>query len=935
MKKRSDIRSVFYFYTMRSFIKEVLDDIQKKERDISQLTFILPSKRAGTFLKDILSKSIDKTIFAPEILSIEEFVESLSELNYASNTELLFIFYQVYQELTPESQQETFDQFSKWGQLLLQDFNEIDRYLINADHIFDYLKSIKEINHWSLAEQQTPYIKNYLAFWNRLKIYYNRFREVLILNKKGYQGLVYRQAAHSLEPYIASQPNKKHVFIGFNALNKAEERIIQELLQKDLASIYWDIDTAFLDNPIHDAGLFIRQHLKTWPYFKQNDLNWIGENYKSVKNIHTIAIPKNIGQVKYIGELLNTLPQADLKRTAIVLGDETLLMPLLNSIPQKVDAINITMGLPLKSVPLASLFDMLFKIQKNHTNQLYYKDVVAILSHSFIQSVLTHDNDNYGNHIVNYIQSNNIVTIPVEKMMSLVTSKQNVISLLFQSWDNSPEKAFQNCFQLILTLKAEFDLDKSKNLLSLEYLYRFNQIFNELQRYNTTYKLISNSTTLYYLYKELLSSETLDFQGEPLQGLQIMGMLESRVLDFETVIISSVNEGILPAGKSTNSFIPFDVKIENGLPTYKEKDAVYTYHFYRLLQRAKNVYIIYNTEPDVLNGGEKSRFITQLQIENIHEIKHSIVAPKVEVAQKSFKVIQKTEAVVKRLQQIAHNGFSPSSLTNYIRNPLDFYYDKVLKIKNFEDVEETVAANTLGSVIHQTLEDFYTPHKGHYLTEDHLQQMKTLINGNVTHHFKSFYKEGDMTKGKNLIILEVAKRYILNFINKEIETLKAGHQIKIIDLEKELDILLNIPELDFNVRLKGTVDRIDEFDGTLRIIDYKTGKVSQGQVEIIDWEDITLDYDKYSKSFQILAYAYMMNENQQFSQSIEAGVISFKNLQGDYFLKFGKKSSSHSRDKDQSISQDTLDAFHLELKKLIIEICDPEIDFIEKEVRQF
>src|SRR5690606_5360394 len=308
---------------------------------------------------------------------------------------------------------------------------------------------------------------------------------------------------------------------------------------------------------------------------------------------------------------------------------------------------------------------------------------------------------------------------------------------------------------------------KSKNLLALEYLYRFNQIFNELQRYNLKYNLISNSTTLYYLYRELLSSETLDFKGEPLQGLQIMGMLESRVLDFETVIISSVNEGILPAGKSTNSFIPFDVKLENGLPTYKEKDAVYTYHFYRLLQRAKNVYIIYNTEPDVLNGGEKSRFITQLQIENIHNVKHSIVVPKVEVAQKKFKIIKKTEGVMTRLQQIASNGFSPSSLTNYIRNPLDFYYQKVLKIQSFEDVEETVAANTLGSVIHQTLEDFYTPYKGQMLTEAHLKKMKTLINDSVSLHFKSFYKEGDMTKGKNLIILEVAKRYISNFINKE------------------------------------------------------------------------------------------------------------------------------------------------------------------------
>lgn len=920
---------------MTSFLKEVLDDIQNKGHDLSQLTFILPSKRAGTFLKDIISKSIDQTIFAPEILSIEEFVESLSELYYASSTELLFSFYQVYQELTPETERDSFDQFAKWGQLLIQDFNEIDRYLIDADHIFDYLKAIKEINHWSLSEEQTPYIKNYLAFWNRFKIYYYGLKEALILNKKGYQGLVYRQAANSLDAYMASYPNKQHVFIGFNALNKAEERIIQELIQQDLADIYWDIDAAFLEHPIHDAGLFIKQHFKNWHFFKENKPKWIGDHYRQEKNINTIAVPKNIGQVKYIGELLDALPSSDLKKTAIVLGDENLLMPLLNSIPEKVEGINVTMGLPLKSVPLASLFDLLFKIQKNHTNQLYYKDVIAILSHSFIQSVLVHEDFNYSNQVINYIQKNNIVTLSVEQITALVEPKQDVILLLFQSWGKDAQQAFTQCSELILVLKEHLAKEKSKNLLSLEYLYRFSQIFNELQHYNTTYNLIQNSTTLYYLYKELLSSETLDFQGEPLEGLQIMGMLESRVLDFETVIISSVNEGILPAGKSTNSFIPFDVKIENGLPTYKEKDAVYTYHFYRLMQRAKNIYIIYNTEPDVLNGGEKSRFITQLQIEKLHNINHVIVAPKVEIAQKAPKVIEKSESVIKRIQEIASSGFSPSSLTSYIRNPIDFYYQKVLKIQSFDDVEETVAANTLGSVIHETLEEFYTPYKGQFLMESELKQMKLLINDRVTHHFKMLYKEGDMTKGKNLIILEVAKRYILNYINKEIEALKDGHEIRIIDLEKEFDVVVPIPELNFEVRLKGTVDRIEEFDGVLRIIDYKTGKVNQGQVEIVDWEDITLDYDKYSKSFQILAYAYMMNETKPLTSAIEAGIISFKNLQGDYFLKFATKSSTHSRTKNHAISTDTLEAFEMELKKLILEICNPDTKFIEKEVKQF
>ncbi len=918
---------------MTSFIEDVIVDLQKKEVDFSQLTFVLPSKRAGVFLTHYLSINLNKTLFAPEIISIEEFVENLSDLKYSSNTELLFEFYEVYLTITPKEQIEPFDSFSKWAQLLLQDFNEIDRYLIPPDSIFDYLKAIKELNHWSLAIEQTDSVKNYISFWTRLKTYYHELRDKLIALKKGYQGLVYREAVDGLEHYIASNTNKKHVFIGFNALNKAEEIIIQELLQQELALIYWDIDETFINNPIHDAGLFMRSHKSDWSYFEQHLFNWISSHYKSEKNIEVIGTPKNVGQVKYIGELLNNIQnkQLNVNNTAVVLGDETLLMPLLNSIPKGIDAINITMGLPIKSVPLASLFEELFQIHKKTSSTFYYKDVISILSHQFIKPLFGLDSENYSDSIVQHIQNNNIVYLSHNKLRELAKEKVNVIDLIFDSWNDSPDTAIKNCSRLILTIKDFLDIEKSSNLLALEYLFRFNEIFNELQSLNTTYHHINNISTLLSLYKELLKSETLDFKGEPLQGLQIMGMLESRVLDFETVIISSVNEGILPAGKSNNSFIPFDVKLENGLPTYKEKDAVYTYHFYRLLQRAKNIYILYNTEPDVLNGGEKSRFITQLEIENLHPINHYIVSPRVPSIVHQLKVIKKTDNVLHTIKSIAEKGFSPSSLTNYIRNPIDFYYEKILGIKSYDEVEETVAANTLGTVIHETLEDFYIPILNEVLTEQHLETMKSSIETTVEKHFKSCYKEGDITKGKNLIIFEIAKRYVNNFLNKELETVKAGNIIKIIALEKEIRVPIPIPELGFPVYLKGTVDRIDEFNGVTRIIDYKTGKVEQNKVEVVNWEDITTDYDTYSKSFQVLTYAYMLNELQSFSNYVEGGIISFKNLQGDYFLKFSKKDKTgRGATKDSNISQETIADFSIELKKLIIEICNPHIDFVEK-----
>ncbi|MDX1277320.1 PD-(D/E)XK nuclease family protein [Oceanihabitans sediminis] len=915
---------------MTTFILDVLEDLKKQDRNLSELIFILPSKRAGIFLKNQISQVVNHTIIAPQIISIEEFVEDLSQLKKTSNTELLFVFYKVYLELTKKEDQESFDSFSKWAQILLQDFNEVDRYLIPQEKIFNYLSAIQDLKHWSLEEPKTEFVKKYLAFWNKLNTYYTKFTEELLKNKTAYQGLIYREAVENIESYIQSNKEKQHIFLGFNALNKAEENIIQELLQNELAEIYWDVDKHFFDNPIHDAGLFTRQHFKNWNFFRDNDFNWKTNHYSEEKNIKVFGVPKNIGQAKFIGGLLKDLQKedTDLKQTAVILADENLLTPTLNALPESIDALNITMGFPLQSIPLASLFEQIFQIHKKANNTFYYKDVIAIISHQFIRPLFRKENTDVASKITNTILTNNLVYISIDRLKELAPASSEILDTLFVLKENRVKSMLKNCSNLILSIKKDLDKNKALNKLSLEYLFRFNELFNELTRLNTSYNYIQDMHTLHSIYKELLSSATLDFQGEPLQGLQVMGMLESRVLDFETVIISSVNEGVLPSGKTNNSFIPFDVKLQNKLPTYKEKDAVYTYHFYRLLQRAKNVYILYNTEADILTGGEKSRFITQLELEGVHKIKHSIVTPKVEACFSELIEIEKTVAVLNKIQAIAERGFSPSSLTNYMRNPIDFYYQKVLGIAEQEDVEESVAFNTLGTVVHNTLEDLYEDFVGEVLTVEKLKSQKSKITERITHHFINEYKEGDITTGKNLIIYEIAKRYVLNFINLEIDDVQKGNEIKIIALEDKSIATLKIPELDFDIKLTGKVDRVDSYNGTTRIIDYKTGKVEKNQVEIADWEAITTDYKKYSKSFQVLLYAYMMHQENKIEFPLEAGIISFKNLKAG-FLKFAAK---EEKKKNTFITQETLDNFEIELKKIILEICNLEINFIEKEV---
>jgi ATP-dependent exoDNAse (exonuclease V) beta subunit len=373
------------------------------------------------------------------------------------------------------------------------------------------------------------------------------------------------------------------------------------------------------------------------------------------------------------------------------------------------------------------------------------------------------------------------------------------------------------------------------------------------------------------------------------------------------------------------------LKQQFGLPRFTEKDAIYTYHFYHLLHRSQNITLLYNNQSDGINPGERSRFLLQLEIERQtnHSIEKIVLGQSLNIQSKEPKKIVKTEEVCERLQEIASKGFSPSALTTYIRNPLDFYFQKILKISEFEEVEETVAANTLGTIVHDTLEVFYKPYEGEWLSFDILMSMKKQIDKEVSKQFASTFKGGNFHKGKNLIIFEVAKRYISNFIDHEISEIKAGNKIKIIQIETKLDVQLPMPELNFPVKIGGKVDRVDEYNGQLRIIDYKTGKVEQRDLEIVDWEEITMDF-KYSKVLQVLAYATMINKEIPIVKA-EAGIISFKNLSHG-FLKFATKPAPRSSKKDYNIDSNTLDLYRTELKKLILEICDPTIPFIEKEV---
>jgi PD-(D/E)XK nuclease superfamily len=926
------LNGFFYFYKMSkpTFLHLLAQEILKNYSDkLSELIIVLPNKRAKVFLLDELKKLVTNNTFAPEIISIEDFIQNIAGIRSIDNVELLFEFYEVYLSLTENEKKEPFENFANWAKTLLQDFNEIDRYLIEPNSILKYLENIKEIEHWSVdINKKTELIENYLIFWKKLPKYYHSLYNYLLNRGIGYQGLIYREAVENLNHFSENNSNQ-FVFAGFNALNQSEEKIIQHLLAQDVAKIYWDIDESLLQDTFHDAGLFQRQFKSEWIYYKTHPYEWIVNNFSEAKNIQVIGTSKSIGQAKIAGNIIEkhaSLSNSNLQNVALILGEENLLLPILHSLPSNFDSLNITMGFTSKNNPAQLLISKLFKLHTNALSRnassyvMYYKDVLDILTNPLVEPYINADG------LVSVINKNNYSFITHKKLEELHNDSLELFKLLFQKWDTTSVEILETISQILLKIKDNLSNDNEEEKITSAFVYSIFKVINKMISYFSAHQNIDDIKTLQAIYKQVIDLAEVSFEGEPLNGLQVMGVLESRVLDFETVIITSVNEGKFPAGKSSNSFIPYDVKKEYKLPTFKEKDAIYTYHFYHLLQRAKNIYLIYNSDGEGFDAGEKSRFITQLEVEKRpnHNLSFEFYNPDVPNIAYQPIVVPKTESVMNRLKEIAEKGFSPSSLTAYIRNPIQFYFQRVLRISETDEVEENIAVNTLGTIIHGALEELYKPFIGRLLTKEDIESCFKKIDAEVLNQFKLVYKEGEIKKGRNLLAFEVAKRNVANFLKLELESLENGDEIQIIALEETYERLLEDARLPFPILIKGNVDRIELRNNRIRIIDYKTGKVEKSNVTLKNWNGLTEDI-KNDKIIQVLAYAFMFEQKAK-GREIEAGIISFKNLKTG-FLPFNLKPEKESFD---VITPEIMGNYLEQIVILLQEILNIEVPFEEK-----
>lgn len=941
---------------MRSFLEKTVEHLYKKYGDgISELCIVLPNRRAGLFMKTHMARDLDRTFWAPEIFATEDLVALLSELQSADPTTLLFELYEVVKEKNPNNT-ETFDEFSKWGQILLSDFNEIDRYLVDAKQLFGNLKSIKELDTWSLNadEPLTDFQKQYLDFWHLLGTYYASFTERILSQKQAYQGLAYRVVAEHAVELVRKHPWKKIIFAGFNALNLAEEIIIEKLLDAGMAEMIWDVDSYYVNDKNQEAGRFYRKYDQSGKFRKIKENHIVFEETllsEGKKNITVIGAAKNVAQAKVAGSLVAELEKKNkaLGTTALVLADENLLFPILHSLPAGLQDINVTMGYPLKSTPMAGFFDLLFGLHENgrklaagRANYRYYHtDLIRLLNHPYTGLALASADEGLNvKPVLEKLKARNVVFASYTMLEKIFNEEHpaefKILSPLLKHWV-APQDAVPCVEYLIETVKdgiiARQDVtEENKSSLELEYLFAFTKIFKRLQVLMKDYpSSVGDIKTMRGLLNQVVRSTTLPFYGEPLMGLQVMGMLETRTLDFENVILISCNEDILPSGKSVNSFVPFELKRHFGLPTYSDKDSIFAYHFYRLLQRAENIYLLYNTENDAFGSGEKSRFLTQLQYElpkvnpNVTFREQLVNIPAHPDTGTNVIVVEKDEHIMEKLRAKAEYGFSPSLLNRYRNCSLEFYFHGIAGLKEADEVEESIGADVLGNAIHLVLERLYQPFVGKKISAEDVKQMKSKVEEYLTTAFAEEYKSTELGFGKNLLTVRVALKFIHNFLDAEIKMLgaleKKGEPLIIRSLEQELETELMIG--NEKMKVKGKADRIDSIGKTVRIVDYKTGLAGDHQLKLAEMDLLSSETD-LGKSFQLLMYAYMFQKmNPAIKENIVSGIITFRELSA------GLKTVAV--DGKEFLDESMLKDFEIQLQQVLHAIFDRKEPFKQTE----
>ena len=845
---------------MKTFLDQLADEVLRSgETDFSNLCIVLPNRRAGVFLRDSLSKAGDRAIWAPKILSVEDFVFQLSGCVKVDQTTLLFAFYEVYKNRVTDPQ--SLEVFANWAPTFLADINEADINLVDAKDIFYQLSSIERISRWNPdGKPITEFQQKHIDFVESFYELYGSVRSELEAENKAYQGMAFRYVAENIAKHIKECVWDKVWFVGFNALTVSEEAMIQAFLDEKRARLFWDMDEFYANDPIHEAGFYIRKYQQERGTLKlPKEYDW-KQNYltNQPKEIHVVAAQRSVAQAEAASSILNEKlkksTNSTLSNTAVVLNDEKVLLPLLSSLPTQLTGVNLTMGYGLRYSQSVVFIDKIFQLYLSISaeGEFYHKHLLNLLSDGIYLSVSERNVAELRQAIIkrkmNYLSKDELTHSDFDK-------------LLFGLQDLTISAFLKNLKEIVLHIRTAWT--GNAHVLESKFLSLIERMIFRLSDLQQEFGGIESLKTLQVFWRQLINNQSLDFVGEPLGGLQVMGMLETRNLDFEELIILGVNEGNLPSNAHNPTNFTFDIRRSFGLACQNERDAVTAYHFYRLIQRAKKVYLIYDQDTTSFGGGEVSRYVQQLEMEapaNISIKKWGIEQqlPKTESTHEI--TIEKGEKEIEKMVSLAERGFSPTALNTYRGCSLKFYFKYVAGFKESSELNEDVDHATFGTAVHDTLENLYQSTVGRALTESDLIGMRKSLETELLKQFAEQVAPDRIKQGKNLLAFEAGKTYVGRVIQHDLNALKSGNVVTPIELEEELkgSIQISVNDKTYSVNIKGKADRVDRLsDGTVRVIDYKTGAFDK---KLTIKNDYDLESSKSDIAFQLLLYALMYSQ---------------------------------------------------------------------------
>jgi ATP-dependent helicase/nuclease subunit B len=942
---------------MASFIEKLATYIHDTEIPTENLCIILPSRRAAKYLQKALFSIYNRPLFSPKIITIDEWVKSCSTRTVLDSTRLLFELYAIHEHEYPQSNQ-GFDEFMKWGRTLLSDFDEMDRYLIPSDQLFKNLAEIKELESWNFdSTEPSPAQKRFMEFWDTLPGYYAAFNQRLRDKNQAYAGSVYKELAEQIDLAFRENKKQQYIFAGFNALSPSEISIMKQLKKMGRASILLEGDTYFFNNPIHEAGRFLRQNCEALELRPQDFLT--DTITSEAKTFQVINCTQPTGQAKIAGHLLaHEIHPDTYSETVVLLGNEQLIVPVLKNIPQNIEKANITIGLPLKSTALRTWVDVLFRIQESylHTKQgsIYHKDFIRFIKHPFVQAIMSNEDRNQAQELESKILTNNWVLVYL-KSLTFSPSLQLLIEKTFLLWPESKLAVVQHIRVINNILHTH--LDAQHYALEHAAIFHFDEAILKLTNILEEYPIQLHLKTFKALFNQHWSHISLAYYGNPIDGLQVMGLLETRMLAFKNLIIIGMNDGSMPPINPIQTFIPMDLRKFHHLPMGGDKQSLFAHHFYRLLPYAQSCWFTYSSAESGMGMDEPSRYLRQLKFElrGTHpDLTWNEAYYTVEDSDQDSQLISisKDMIIQQRLDDYFQNGTSASALRKFMVCPLDFYYRYLIGLGEEDSVEEEIEASSFGNFIHRTLELLYLPyrHFDEYFTpqkpestvlqpshiEKMIQSYAPILHQAFREHFDN--NEEFIASGKNYLSLQMAMHLTEKFLKKELfelQQLQSKHSdgkglVTIIALEGRVkrSVRVSTPFGEKEILFKGIIDRIDEIDGQRRIIDYKSGRCETKDVTIAPMSSKSSEskaahlLDAFSKRkyvFQLLTYCFLYRS--QFPKEPypeHVGIISMNNL----------KESPYYLVNNLTTSMDELmDVYEEAIQLLVAQIYDPSTTF--------